>query len=137
MLSILSKGKSQKGKTSKEQRKDALLTKKQINRIRMAELRPGERVTVPFVAGCGACPMCRSGNPQICDHQSQPGFTHWGSFAELVRIDYADVNLVPLPDEVDYVTVASLGCRFTTAFRALTAQGRANARFLGLLPYIG
>jgi alcohol dehydrogenase len=82
-------------------------------------------VTVPFVAGCGVCPICRSGNHQICDHQSQPGFTHWGSFAELVRIDYADVNLVPLPEKVDYVTAASLGCRFTTAFRALTAQGRA------------
>ncbi|UCD76055.1 MAG: zinc-binding dehydrogenase, partial [Phycisphaerales bacterium] len=88
--------------------------------------RPGERVTVPFVAGCGACPMCRSGNHQICDHQSQPGFTHWGSFAELVRIDYADVNLVPLPEEVDFVTAASLGCRFTTAFRALVDQGRAG-----------
>jgi alcohol dehydrogenase len=69
--------------------------------------------------------MCRSGNHQICDHQSQPGFTHWGSFAELVRVDYADANLVAIPDEIDFITAASLGCRFTTAFRALVAQGRA------------
>jgi alcohol dehydrogenase len=36
----------------------------------------------------------------------------------------ADVNLVALPDDVDDVTAAGLGCRFATAFRALTAHGR-------------
>ena len=59
----------------------------------------GDRVTVPFVCACGACPECESGNHQICDHQTQPGFTHWGSFAEYVRIDHADVNLVALPED--------------------------------------
>ncbi|MEQ8391458.1 MAG: alcohol dehydrogenase catalytic domain-containing protein, partial [Thalassospira sp.] len=54
----------------------------------------GDRVTVPFVSGCGHCPECHSGNHQVCDHQFQPGFTHWGSFAEYVAIDYADTNLV-------------------------------------------
>ena len=38
----------------------------------------GDRVTVPFVCGCGSCRECLSGNHQVCDHQSQPGFTHWG-----------------------------------------------------------
>ncbi|MFZ9003111.1 MAG: alcohol dehydrogenase catalytic domain-containing protein [Robiginitalea sp.] len=61
----------------------------------------GGRVTVPFVCGCGQCRQCLSGNHQVCDHQSQPGFTHWGSFAQYVAIDYADVNLVLLPDEID------------------------------------
>ena len=37
--------------------------------------REGDRVTVPFVCGCGACPQCDSGNQQVCDHQFQPGFT--------------------------------------------------------------
>ncbi|MFN2276138.1 MAG: alcohol dehydrogenase catalytic domain-containing protein, partial [Candidatus Promineifilaceae bacterium] len=40
----------------------------------------GERVTLPFVCGCGHCPQCVSGNHQVCDFQFQPGFTHWGSF---------------------------------------------------------
>ena len=87
----------------------------------------GDRVTLPFVCGCGACPQCLSGNHQVCDHQFQPGFTGWGSFAEFVAIDYADVNLVPLPDELDDVTAASLGCRFVTSFRAIVAQGRVTA----------
>lgn len=87
----------------------------------------GDRVTVPFVGGCGGCPECRSGNHQVCDHQFQPGFTHWGSFAEYVAIDYADINLVQMPDELDYAVTASLGCRFVTSFRAVVDQGRVSA----------
>ncbi len=86
--------------------------------------RPGDRVTVPFVGGCGRCRECASGNQQVCDHQFQPGFTHWGSFAEFVAIHYADENLVRLPDELDFQSAASLGCRFATSFRAVVDQGR-------------
>jgi len=88
--------------------------------------RPGDRVTVPFVCGCGRCEYCRSGQAQVCPHQTQPGFTGPGSFADLVPVRAADTNLVRLPDQVDFVTAASLGCRFATAFRALTAHGRVG-----------
>ena len=86
----------------------------------------GDRVTLPFVCGCGHCRECASGNQQVCDQQSQPGFTHWGSFAEYVAVDYADTNLVKLPDAIDYATAAVLGCRFITSFRAIVAQGRVS-----------
>ena len=86
----------------------------------------GDRVTVPFVSGCGRCGECHSGNAQVCVNQFQPGFTHWGSFAEYVAIDYADQNLVPLPESLDYATAASLGCRFATSFRAVVDQGRVR-----------
>ncbi|MDJ0783477.1 MAG: zinc-dependent alcohol dehydrogenase family protein [Desulfosarcinaceae bacterium] len=89
--------------------------------------RSGDRVTLPFVCGCGGCRQCATGNHQVCDHQFQPGFTHWGSFAEFVAIHYADTNLVGLPDTVSDVTAASLGCRFVTAFRAVVDQGRLGA----------
>lgn len=87
----------------------------------------GDRVTVPFVCGCGECPECKSGNSQICDFQFQPGFTHWGSFAQYVSIEYADTNLVLLPEEVDFVTAASLGCRFSTAYRACIEQANITS----------
>ena len=87
----------------------------------------GDRVTLPFVCGCGTCPQCASGNHQVCDHQSQPGFTRWGSFAEYVAVDYADLNVVRLPEEIDFVTAASLGCRFVTSFRAIVDQGKVSA----------
>lgn len=86
----------------------------------------GDRVTVPFVGGCGSCPECLSGNHQVCDHQFQPGFTHWGSFAEYVAVSYADTNLVRLPETMSYDTAAGLGCRFVTSFRAVADQGRVR-----------
>lgn len=86
----------------------------------------GERVTVPFVCACGSCPPCRAGNQQVCDHQFQPGFTHWGSFATYVAIHRADLNLVRLPDEMSFATAASLGCRFATSFRAVVDQARVT-----------
>jgi D-arabinose 1-dehydrogenase-like Zn-dependent alcohol dehydrogenase len=92
----------------------------------VANWRPGRRVTVPFVCGCGECPSCAAGDQQVCERQTQPGFTHWGSFAEYVAIDHADVNLVGLPDDLPFATAASLGCRFATAFRAVVSQGRAG-----------
>src|SRR5437764_2101218 len=90
----------------------------------IAKWKPGDRVTLPFVCGCGSCEQCLSGNQQICDRQFQPGFTAWGGFAEYVAIEYADTNLVRLPEEIDFVTAASLGCRFATSYRAVVDQGK-------------
>ena len=87
---------------------------------------PGARVTVPFVCACGRCPACARGDQQVCERQQQPGFTHWGSFAEYVALHQADVNLVALPDGMAYTTAAALGCRFATAYRAVVAQGRVR-----------
>lgn len=99
----------------------------------------GRRVTAPFVCGCGTCPECVAGDQQVCRRQSQPGFTHWGSFAQYVAVEHAEANLVPLPDgpggpagpaasaAVGFASAALLGCRFGTAFRAVLRQGRAAA----------
>ena len=89
--------------------------------------RVGDRVTAPFACGCGRCEFCLGGDPQVCPNQTQPGFTGPGSFAELVAVHAADANLVAVPDSVDFVTAACLGCRFATAFRAVTAHGRVRA----------
>lgn len=88
------------------------------------KLSVGDRVTVPFACGCGQCRYCRDGQLHICLNDFQPGFTHWGSFAEQVEIHYADYNVVKLPDAVDFKTAASLGCRFATAWRAVLQQGK-------------
>ena len=87
----------------------------------------GDRVTAPFVEGCGACEWCLAGNAQVCPQQQQPGFTHWGSFAELVVIHAADTNLVAIPEKVSFEAAAALGCRFATAYRALTGRARLAA----------
>jgi alcohol dehydrogenase len=87
----------------------------------------GDRVTVPFAEGCGRCAWCRSGDAQVCPEQKQPGFTHWGSFAEHVALYAADANLVAIPPSVSFEAAASLGCRFATAYRALTGRARLAA----------
>ena len=87
----------------------------------------GDRVTVPFVNACGRCAQCAAGEHQVCARQTQPGFTHWGSLAEFVALDAADVNLVAVPDALDLTTAAALGCRYATAFRAVTRIGRVAA----------
>ncbi|MGW7046008.1 zinc-dependent alcohol dehydrogenase family protein [Streptomyces avermitilis] len=94
---------------------------------RVSRWRPGDRVTVPFVCACGTCAACAAGDQQVCERQTQPGFTHWGSFAQYVALEHADVNLVAMPDELSFGTAAALGCRFATAFRAVVAQGRVAA----------
>ena len=91
---------------------------------RVTRWRAADRVTVPFACGCGRCEYCLAGDAQVCPDQTQPGFTGPGSFAERVAINAADANLVALPDTVDFVTAASLGCRFATAYRAIVTHGR-------------
>lgn len=84
----------------------------------------GQRVTVPFVCGCGRCAWCAAGEAQVCPDQQQPGFTHDGSFAELVALHAADTNLVAVPEGVSMPAAAALGCRFATAYRGLVARAR-------------
>jgi alcohol dehydrogenase len=57
----------------------------------------------------------------------QPGFNYWGSFAEYVALPYAEVNLIRLPESVDFDTAAGLGCRFATSFRAIRQVGKVRA----------
>jgi D-arabinose 1-dehydrogenase-like Zn-dependent alcohol dehydrogenase len=90
----------------------------------VSRVRVGQRVTVPFVCACGKCATCLAGAQQVCEDQVQPGFTMSGSFAERVAIPRADLNVVELPESLDFATAAGLGCRFATAYRAVTAHGR-------------
>ena len=86
--------------------------------------RPGDRVTAPFILGCGTCADCRAGEPTICATQQVIGFTGWGAYAERVAIPHADFNLVRLPEAMGYTAAAGMGCRVTTAFRGLIDRAR-------------
>jgi len=92
----------------------------------VTQFKVGDRITVPFVNGCGKCNFCTSGNAQVCPSQTQPGFTHWGSFAEFVALENADFNLIALPDEISFQTAEALGCRFATAFRGIVDRAKVK-----------
>lgn len=88
----------------------------------------GQRVTAPFILACGACTACHAGRATTCDHQNTIGFGLPGAFANYLAIAPAEANLVPLPDRVSDAEAAILGCRATTAWRAVhdRAQIRPN-----------
>lgn len=87
----------------------------------------GDRVVVPFSCGCGACGACAAGFANICDNEYQPGFSGWGSMAEFVAVPWADFNVVRLPDGIDFVAAAALGCRFMTAYHGLTDRAKIQS----------
>ena len=89
----------------------------------------GDRVAVPFNLGDGSCPMCRRGHTNVCENIKALGFTAEtpGAFAEEVHVPNADTNAVTLPDGVSFVDMASLGCRFVTAFHALAHRADVSA----------
>lgn len=87
--------------------------------------RPGDRVTTPFHEACSHCPNCLSGHSNRCDNLSIIGFKHDGAYAEYVKIPNGDFNLVRLPDEVDSLTAAAIGCRYMTGYHGVI---RSNIR---------
>ena len=87
-------------------------------------LKVGQRVTVPFNLACGHCPYCHSGEQNRCDNMRTPHLIPGGGgWAQYSRIPGADLNVVPLPDEVDELSAAALGCRYMTAWRAVRDRG--------------
>jgi alcohol dehydrogenase len=41
-------------------------------------------------------------------------------------VRHADVNVVRIPDDMDFATAAGLGCRFATAYRAVVARAQVR-----------
>lgn len=84
-------------------------------------VREGDRVTTPFNMSDGTCRHCQSGRANICERSVPMGFFTFqpGAFAEEFPIRVADQNAVQIPDGIDPVDIAGLGCRFSTAFHGL------------------
>lgn len=91
----------------------------------------GDRVVVPFQISCGTCVPCvqgRTGNcanhPMMSSYGLGPmGGLEWGGlWADLARVPYADAMLVPLPQGIDPVAVASASDNIPDAFRAVGPQ---------------
>jgi len=87
-------------------------------------IREGDEVAIPFNFACGGCHECRVGYENLCENHLGLGFQEGapGAFAEEVPIPNADINAVELPDGVDQVEVAGMGCRFMTAYRGMAHQ---------------
>jgi len=88
----------------------------------------GDRVVVPFQISCGTCRECRRGVtgscgsvPLMSTYGMAPisGRDGGGFMADLVLVPYADAMLIPIPETVDPVAVASLSDNIPDGWRTV------------------
>ncbi len=103
------------------------------------KLKVGDRVVVPFTIACGDCDQCKAGNFSVCERSNRNrdlqdkafghhtaglfGYTHLtggyaGGQAEYVRVPFADVGPVKIPDGLTDEQVLFLGDILPTGWQA-------------------
>jgi len=87
----------------------------------LPDLPPGRRVMLQPGVSCGRCAACLDGRDNECPQYEVLGYQHHaGGYAELVKVPAQ--NLVPLPDEIDYVQAAAFPLTFLTAWHMLVTR---------------
>jgi propanol-preferring alcohol dehydrogenase len=89
-------------------------------------IKVGDRVTIPFHESDGTCPECRAGYQNLCEHVIVGGVQRMGGWAQYITVTAADLNCIQLPEGVDSLSAAALGCRYMTAYRAIVDRGRVQ-----------
>src|SRR4051794_7753574 len=97
----------------------------------VATLKRGDRVVVPFNISCGTCFFCQRGLTSVCDRSNPAneivsgtfGYSHTtggydGGQAEYVRVPYADVGPMLIPDDMDDEDVLFLSDILPTGYQA-------------------
>lgn len=105
--------------------------------------RAGDVMSVPFQISCGGCGPCtrgQTGNCETVPPRSMYGFGvvggDWGgALSDLLRVPFADAMLVPVPDGLDPVSVASVSDNVVDGWRtvapALAARPGAPVLVVG------
>ena len=113
--------------------------------------RVGDRVIVPFQLSCMACGPCLRGHTNACENVPSGtafglgphgGIDLGGALAELVRVPWADVMLIPLPIGMDPVIAAGIPDNVSDGYRCVAGPlaERPGAPVLvvgGLAPSVG
>ncbi len=90
----------------------------------ITDVRPGQRVLVAPMHFCNHCPQCEAGRQNMCREFTVLGNAVDGGDCELIAVP--EVNVIPIPDSLDFIQAASVPLVFVTAFHMLT--GRASVR---------
>lgn len=102
----------------------------------VAEVAVGERVIVPFQISCGTCPACTRGVTGSCSslplmamYGMAPlaGLDGGGFMADLIAVPHADAMLVPVPDGIDPVAIASMSDNIPDGWRTVGPYARELA----------
>jgi threonine dehydrogenase-like Zn-dependent dehydrogenase len=117
----------------------------------ISNVRLGDKVIVPFQLSCMTCAPCLRGHTNACVNVPSGtafglgphgGIDLGGALAELVRVPWADVMLIPLPEGMDPVTAAGIPDNVSDGYRCVAAPlaERPGAPVLvvgGLAPSVG
>ena len=87
------------------------------------DLKPGDRVVVDHISGCGLCDECRKGYQISCSspRRSAYGWQRDGGHSDYMLVSERDA--LPLPDELSYLDGACVACGFGTAYEVLCRLG--------------
>lgn len=90
--------------------------------------RPGDRVLISCISGCGRCEYCRRGTYGQCREGGGWILGHLidGTQAEYVRVPYADLSLHPLPASVDAAEAVLLADIFPTGYEVGVLNGQVQ-----------
>ena len=117
----------------------------------ISNVRLGDKVIVPFQLSCMTCAPCLRGHTNACVNVPSGtafglgphgGIDLGGALAELVRVPWADVMLIPLPEGMDPVAAAGIPDNVSDGYRCVAAPlaERPGAPVLvvgGLAPSVG
>jgi threonine dehydrogenase-like Zn-dependent dehydrogenase len=101
---------------------------------RISQIHSGQLVVVPFQISCGRCARCMRGMTADCvavQRRSMFGFGpsvgDWGgALSDLVRVPFADHMLVPVPDGVSPIAIASASDNIPDAWRTVAPWLKEN-----------
>ena len=96
----------------------------------ISNVRLGDKVIVPFQLSCMTCAPCLRGHTNACVNVPSGtafglgphgGVDLGGALAELVRVPWADVMLIPLPEGIDPVVAAGIPDNVSDGYRCVAA----------------
>jgi len=86
--------------------------------------KPGQHVLPYLTTSCGHCERCLSGHDNICMSFDKLGVTHWGTYAEYVRV--SEHNVVAMPDGLSFVDAAATHVAFATAWELVEVHTKVR-----------
>ncbi|MBB4966073.1 alcohol dehydrogenase catalytic domain-containing protein [Saccharothrix violaceirubra] len=94
----------------------------------VTSIKPGDRVLVSCISGCGRCEYCRTGASGQCRGGGGWLLGHLvdGTHAEYVRVPFADFSTHRLPDEVTDGDAVMLSDILPTAYEVGVLNGRVR-----------
>ena len=89
---------------------------------RVRDLKVGDRVVVNPRFSCGRCSLCLAGDDEYCSSSRMLGSAIDGSYAELVKIPAANVNLID--HHISYEEAAAVPTTFLPMWNMLVRRAR-------------